>query len=130
MTYKITQQVIDLVQALFEAGYSGEATITNLHASGAAEVLGKQFAVSLSGFSKETLQIVEDQETAELVFVGRYSVEHPAPTVEGLIALAWGMYQEYKSRGYSVPDEFEELFKKYGYMVQKTIPAQTVWEEA
>ena len=39
MTYKITQKVLDLVDALFSEGYEGECTITNVYCTGMAEVL-------------------------------------------------------------------------------------------
>lgn len=130
MAYKVTEKVTNLVQALFNTGYGGEAVLTTSYCSGAAEVIGGNMSVQLSGFCKETLCIVEDTDTCKLVFVGRYHEEWLEESVEGIVQCAWGMYQSYKPRGYSMPHEFEELFKKYGYLKQKVVPAKTVWEEA
>ena len=130
MPYKVTEKVTTLVEALFEAGYNGEATLTTSYCSGAAEVIGGSMSVQLSGFCKETLCIVEDTDTGELVFVGRYNAKDVRDSVEGIVQCAWQMFQSYKPRGYSMPSAFEELFKKYGYLKQKVVPAKTVWEEA
>ena len=129
MTYKITQRCINLVEALFNEGYDGVATITNRYATGTYSVLGDIFSIELTGFCKETLYVVEDIDTEELLFVGRYAKEYVSESVEGIVDLAWGVYKSYKHSGYSIPCEFEELFKKYGYLVKETVPVKTVWKE-
>ena len=129
--YKVTQKVLDLVEDLFKQGYQGEATLTTSYASGTRNVLGDTLSVQLSGFCKETLHLVEDLDDPDndVFCVGRYGEEGYADSVERIVGLAWSMYKAYKQSGYSMPHEFEELFKKYGYLKQKVVPAKTVWEE-
>lgn len=121
MTYKISEKVINLVQALIDEGYTGEALITNSYCSGTGNVLGKSLSVQLSGFCKENLYVVERDE--EMVLVGRYATEDIGVdfTVEDIVNIAWSMYKDYKDSGYSRPSEFEDLFKKYGYLQEKTV---------
>ena len=115
--YKITQRCIELVEEIFKEGYGGTAEITRSYCSGTQDVLGEAFSIQLSGFCKETLHIVEDTDTEDLIFVGRYAVERVEPTVEGVVEAAWSFYKSYKGSGYRIPSEFEGLFKKYGYIV-------------
>lgn len=127
--YKITQKCLDLVEQLINEGYRGTVEITKSYCTGTHEVLGDALSIQLSGYCKESLHIVEDTETSELLFVGRYSIEWVTPAVEGIVESAWGFYKSYKGSGYSMPYEFEDLFKKYGYLTKKVVPAKTVWEE-
>lgn len=46
MTYKITGRVIQLVQDLYDAGYEGEATLTNSYCTGTADYLEQGYDVS------------------------------------------------------------------------------------
>lgn len=127
--YKITQRCIELVEELFKEGYGGTAEITSSYCTGTQDVLGEAFSIQLSGFCKETLHIVEDTDSKDLLFVGRYNIERVEPTVEGIVDLAWSLYKCYKCSGYSIPHEFKALFKKYGYLIEKKVPAKTVWKE-
>jgi len=122
MKYRITQKVIDLVQALYDEGYAGEVNITPCMYSGAKETLGDSLCVVLQGFSKEVLHIVEN-EAGNILLVGRYSPEGEAENFEvrHIVSIAWGYYKHYSVRGYSRPDVFEELFKKYGYIEEKVV---------
>ena len=128
MEYKITQKILDLVEALFKEGYTGTAEITNSYPTGTAKVLGGSFSVELSGFSKETLFLTSPLNTQDVVFVGRYDHEglYIDPTVEDVVFCAWHKYKVHKERGFSLPSEFEELFKKYGYLKKKVVE---VYEE-
>lgn len=119
--YRVTQRVVDLVIALKKAGYRGTASISSSAASGAAEVLQGSFHVALSGFCKETLHIAESA-AGEIVFVGRYSLERSdtEATVDDIVSHAWSMYRAYKDRGYSMPDEFRDLFEAKGYIQKRT----------
>lgn len=131
MSYKITEKVTTLVENLIKEGYDGEATLTNSYCTGTAGFLGDSLSVQLNGFCKETMQIVEDTETGEVVFVGRYDLElrHSDPTVETVVELAWNMYKDYKEyKNWSMPSEFKNLFLKYGYLTEKKI-TKTVLEE-
>ena len=123
MTYKITQKVLDLVDALFNEGYEGECTITNGYCTGTADVLGDTRSCMLTGFCKETLHLVEDTDTGEIVFVGRYGTEkcYENPTVEYVVAIARDMSEIYGTRGYGMPSEFETLFLKYGYIKEEIV---------
>jgi len=127
--YKVTQKVVDLVEELIGSGYTGSVQFTNSYPTGAAEILSGSYSLELSGFCKETLYVTEDMETGKLVFIGRYSQEHIYPTVDGIVELAWSKYEHYKDRGYSRPCEFEDLFKNFGYLIQREIPAKTILEE-
>ena len=130
MTYKVTTKVLDLFQQLLDEGYQGDAALTNDYATGAKETLGNSMSLKLNGFSKETLHIVEDTDTGSIVFVGRYNKEgvFTDPTVSDIVDVAYSFYQYYKDRGYSMPHEFVELFKKYGHIKEKTVTS-TVYEE-
>lgn len=123
MAYKITQKVLDLVEELFAEGYEGTTEITNSYCTGTKEILGESVSVMLHGFCKETLHLVEDTETNEVLFVGRYSVEYRSktPIVEDIVEIAWEMQESYGKRGYSAPSEFEKLFLKYGYMEEEIV---------
>jgi len=128
MTYKITENVLKLVQDLIDEGYSGTVEITKSYASGTKDILGDSISVQLSGFCKESLYLVEDTETEELVLVGRYNHEgaYSCPDVALIVAKAWEFYKAYKPRGYTMPFEFQSLFVKYGYLKAKTVE---VYEE-
>ncbi len=128
--YKVTQQCIDLIEELLEEGYQGEITLSNCFCTGTANYLEDTMAIVINGFCKEQLHIAEDITDSSIAFFGRYSVEQVRPSVAGIVEFAWVTYQSYKQSGYSMPHEFETLFKKYGYLKQKTIPSRTVWEEA
>lgn len=121
MTYKITQKVTELVESLFEEGYVGEVSVTNSYCTGTKSVLGESFSVMLSGFCKESLHLVEDIESGEIVFVGRYEQEGsiPEPAVEDIVHIAWEMFDTYEDCGYSLPEEFRSLFLKYDYLEEK-----------
>lgn len=123
MTYKITQKVLDLVESLFNEGYEGECTITNGYCTGTLDVLGDTRSCMLTGFCKETLHLVEDTETGEIVFVGRYSIEKRCkdPNVEDIVVIAWDMWETHGTRGYGMPSEFVTLFLKYGYMQEEVV---------
>ena len=118
MAYKITQKVLDLVEELFAEGYEGTTEITNSYCTGTKGVLGESVSVMLYGFGKETLHLVEDTETNEVLFVGRYSEEYRSktPSVEDIVKIAWEMQESY-----SMPSEFEKLFLKYGYMKEEIV---------
>ena len=77
----------------------------------------------LYGFCKETLHLVEDTETNEVLFVGRYSEEYRSktPAVEDIVKIAWEMQESYGGSGYSIHSEFEKLFLKYGYMKEEIV---------
>ena len=121
--YKVTEKVTNLIEKLFDAGYEGEATFTNRYCTGTAEYLDGAFSIQLSGFSKETLHVVENTDTGEVEFIGRYNFEAASaePTVELIVEIAANMYDTYKDRGYSMPFEFRELFKKQGYLTEQTV---------
>lgn len=121
--YKITEKVLTLVQQLFEEGYDGEVKIANTYYAGAGEYLKGYLAVEISGFCKEPLYLVEQIYTGAIWGIGRYREEFCSDkiTVEDIVNLAWVKYQSYKDSGYSRPDEFEDLFIKYGYLVAETI---------
>ena len=53
MTYKITENVLKLVQDLIDEGYSGTVEITKSYATGTKGILGESISVQLSGFCKE-----------------------------------------------------------------------------
>lgn len=129
MTYKITDRCLALVSDLFDGGYDGDARLTRRYPSGAANFLAGVISIELTGFCKETLYLVEDTDTNNILFVGRYNEEDVEPTGAGIVAHAWTMYRSYKTSGYSIPTEFTDLFKKHGYLKQKVVPEHTVWEE-
>lgn len=130
MSFKITEKVTTLVEELFKEGYQGDCEFTNSYCTGTYEVLGDAYSLKLSGFCKESLHVVENTETGEIYFVGRYSTEavKAEPTVEDIVSIAWIVYKCYNDRGYSMPSEFKDLFVKYGYLTKKTITKE-VWEE-
>ena len=123
MVYKITQKVIDLVEELFAEGYEGTAEITNSYCTGTKGVLGESVSVVLYGFCKETLHLVGDTDTNEVLFVGRYSEEYRSktPAVGDIVKIAWEMQESYGGEGHSMPSEFEKLFLKYGYMKEEIV---------
>lgn len=121
MTYKVTQKVLDLVEELFKDGYGGEAVFTNSGCNGTLDFLDGAFAMQLSGFCKETLHLVEDTDTGCVVAIGRYDIEREdVKTVEDIVDVAWSMYCCYEDSGYAMPSEFLDLFKKYGYIKERT----------
>lgn len=126
MNFKITAKIMDLVTELVKEGYRGTATICNNYCTGTKAVLGESFSIELSGFCKETLHLVEDEE-GFVWCVGRYSTEDSFenPTVENIVDIAWDMFNTYESRGYSMPYEFESLFVKYGKIVKKVVTTET-----
>lgn len=127
MTFKVTEKVLRLVDELYEEGYSGECVYSTPGYSGALEILQNTRALSLSGFCKETLHLVENLATNEIVAVGRYSVEDSdVESVKDIARISWDMYLFYENSGYSMPSEFIELFKKYDYIekVQTTTYAK------
>ena len=97
MAYKITQKVLDLVEELFAEGYEGTTEITNSYCTGTKGVLGESVSVMLYGFCKETLHLVEDTDTNEVLFVGRYSEEYRSktPSVEDIVKIAREMQEFY-----------------------------------
>lgn len=130
-TYKVTQRVIDLVEQLFQEGYTGEATFSNGYASGTEEVLGVSFSLQLTGFCKETLHLTEDND-GNIVFVGRYCEERrdPDASVQDVVRIAWKMYKSYKAYSiYGRPYEFDVLFEKYGYITKKTQIVESIIEK-
>lgn len=132
MTYKITQKVTELVESLFEEGYTGDAIITKSLYSGTEDILGESFSVMLSGFCKESLYIVEDIESGDIVFVGRYKQEAsiPEPAVEDIVCIAWEMFNAYEDSGYQLPEEFRSLFLKYGYLEEKVVTTKVYSKKA
>lgn len=131
MTYKITERVTTLIEDLINAGYEGEATITNSYCTGTASFFDQAISVQLTGFCKECLYIAEDVDTHEIVCVGRYSLElqREEVGVPDIVQLAWDMYKTYKEySNYGIPSEFQELFLNSGYLKQKKI-TKTVLEE-
>ena len=130
-TYKVTQRVIDLVEQLFQEGYTGAATFSNGYASGTKEVLGVSFSLQLTGFCKETLHLTEDSD-GNIVFVGRYYEKRrdEDATVQDIVLIAWKMYKSYKTySSYSRPYEFDVLFEKYGYITKKTQIVESIIEK-
>ena len=131
MKYKITERVTQLVQDLFDAGYEGEATLTNSYCTGTASFFEQgQLSVQLTGFCKECLYIVEDTESGDITCIGRYSLELEKREVgvPDIVECAWDMYKSYKDSGYSMPSEFKEMFIRSGYIKEKKV-TKTVWEE-
>lgn len=131
MNYKITEKVTTLVENLIKEGYDGDVTLTNSYCTGTAQFLGESMSVQLNGFCKETMQIVEDMDSGEVLFVGRYDLElrHKDPSVETIVELAWDMYKSYKEyKNWSMPEEFKSLFLKYGYLKEKKV-TKTILEE-
>lgn len=131
MSFIVSTRIINLVEKLLEAGYGGEATLDNSYCTGTAGVLGKAISVKLTGFCKECLHLVEDTESGEMVAVGRYSIETTSPefSVEDVVSMAWTMYKSYKDRGYSRPHEFEDLFKKFGYLTERSVTKTVIDEQ-
>lgn len=121
----INPAIIDLVEALYNEGYDGQASLERHYPSGIADDLEGCFCIMLSGFCKESLHLVIDSETNEMVAFGRYSREETwapdeYPGVKDIVRIAFRMFNGYESRGYSLPYEFKELFIKYGFMEVKT----------
>jgi hypothetical protein len=123
MSLKVTAGVIELCEQLVNEGYTGTIELTNNYPAGAAKLFGNRFSMSLTGFCKENLYIARDTHDLEYVFCGRYSVLNwlSSPTVKCIVDKAWDMYQTYKDKGFSRPPEFEKLFIKYGYLVERTV---------
>ena len=127
MTFKVTEKVLRLVDKLYEEGYPGECVYSTPGYSGALETLQNTRSLNLSGFCKETLHLVENLATNEIVAVGRYSIEDSdVESVHDIVRIAWDMYLLYENSSYLMPSEFIELFKKYNYIeeVQTTIYAK------
>jgi hypothetical protein len=122
--FKVTPKVLSLIEDLYSEGYQGQCKFTNEYYSGTKAILGDHRAMELTGFCKESLSIVEDAYTGDILLVGRYQTEKvlEIPRVVDIVQIAWEMYKSYKTIGYSKPDEFHNLFIKYGYIkiVQKT----------
>lgn len=124
MAYKLTTKVLGLVEQLIEEGYSGDATLSRCGCSGTQSVMdenGCKTWIELSGFAKETLNLVEDLETGEIVAVGRYSYEGTVDTVEDIVRMSWDMFTCYEGSGYSMPSEFESLYEKYGFIKKEEV---------
>lgn len=124
MQYKLTTKVLDLVQQLIEEGYEGEAALCRYGCSGTQAFMddgGARLWIELTGFSKETLNLVEDVDVNAVVAIGRYSHEGVVESVQDIVRIAWEMFDSYEGRGYSLPVEFKELFKKYGYIEEKQV---------
>lgn len=124
MAYKLTTKVIDLVEKLRDEGYCGTIELTNCGCSGTQSVMdenGCRTWIQLSGFSKETLNLVEDLETGEIVAVGRYGHEGTVKDVEDIVRMSWGMFTCYESSGYSMPSVFESLYEKYGFIKKEEV---------
>lgn len=122
--YQITPRVLQLVTDLFNEGYQGTSEITKSYCTGTKEVLGDAGSVQITGFCKESLHIVEDVETNEIVLVGRYEEEDRSKegyTVEDIVRKAYYFFQVYQPRGYGEPLEFQKLFEKYGLVKVKTV---------
>lgn len=128
MVYKVTQKVLDIVDALYDLGYNGKCAYTNSFAAGTRDALGNSFVLELSGFCKESLHLTEDQETGEIVAVGRYHMEGTVDSAEEVVRLAYRFYQKYKQREYSMPQEFVNAFIRLGLIVEKTV-TKMVYEE-
>lgn len=124
MTYKLTTKVLDLVERLIKEGYGGEATLSRCGCTGTQEVMSENDCglwVELTGFAKETLNLVEDLETGKIVAVGRYSHEGTVETVEDVVRKSWEMYDVYEWKGYSMPLEFESLYEKYSFIQKEEV---------
>ena len=133
MIGKITTRLMEVVTQLIRDGYQGEVKITNTGCSGTADILQGAFALELTGFCKETLYLVDDEETQRFIFIGRYSAEgiyaYEQVDTEYLTRIAWSFYKIYKGRGYSRPTEWENLFEKFGLITKKEV-TRTEIEEA
>lgn len=134
MKYEITPAMGALAQSLFEAGYTGDISLSNTGCTGTQEMFGGSFiAMELTGFCKETLFIAWNTFKDEYVLIGRYDVlEHTKeiPSVEDLTRLAWSTYKGYKkSKNWGRPTEWDALFKQFGLittrMVEKTIEIES-----
>lgn len=123
--YVITSNVLMIVEKLIVAGYQGTATITNRFPAGISGKLEGCFAVELTGFCKESYYLTGRGDNDTIHVFGRYQEELNTThlTVDRLIQEAWGKYQIYRSRGYSLPTEFESLFEKHGFIryITKTV---------
>ena len=130
--YHITNRTVELVQELKKRGYSGQATITNRYPTGAKAIMGDDFSIELTGFCKESMYLCEEKDSCNFIMVGRYDLEFDLRPTDGrskidlLIEQAWRKYKTYKPRGYSMPCEWEEVFKKTGYI---TVEMQPVYIE-
>lgn len=127
-TYKVTQQVVDLMVQLKSEGYCGKIELINSSNTytGVIDIVGENVMMfCVDGFCKEQLHVVEDIDTGNILLVGRYSLEMNKPnvSVSDIVMLSWDMYKTYKESGYRRPTEFELLYRKYGYLrtVTKTI---------
>ena len=133
MTVKITTRLMEVVTQLIRDGYQGEVKITNTGYRGTANILQGAFALELTGFCKETLYLVDDEETQHFIFIGRYSAEgiyaYELVDTEYLTRIAWSFYKIYKGRGYSRPTEWEDLFEKFGLITKRGV-TRTEIEEA
>ncbi|MGQ8875917.1 hypothetical protein ACUTR7_00285 [Delftia sp. NA_296.1] len=128
--FKITEKVMSLITSLMDAGFSGEARLTNTYCTGAREILGTSYSMELTGFSKETLCVAED-EAGNIVLVGRYAEADRQPefSVKDIVQVAYDMYRAYKGRGYSMPSEFQALFVEHG-LISKRVRTVEEWEES
>ncbi|WVK89985.1 hypothetical protein [Burkholderia phage vB_BpP_HN03] len=114
LIYKVTGRVTQLVEDLMNQGYKGDIRFTQSYASGCVLKQGT-VSVELTGFCKETLCLVEDIEDAGVVGFGRYGDSVSNLTVESLVRHAYFNYKQYKkSKNYPMPEEFKDLFLKYG----------------
>lgn len=120
--YKITPKILNLIEALLDEGYAGEALIIKK-----AQFMGNVGEVpypfiKLSGFCKDTMYIAENS-AGEIVVIGRYNTEiqNSLVTVADIVDLAWDVYKRHVSRGYEYPHEFTELFIKHHYLIKQMV---------
>ncbi|MPS98565.1 MAG: hypothetical protein E2581_08700 [Pseudomonas sp.] len=128
--FKITEKVMSLLTSLMDAGLQGEARLTNTYCTGAREILGASYSMELTGFSKETLCVAED-EAGNIVLVGRYAEvdRQPEFSVKDIVQIAYGKYRAYKPSGYDMPHEFRALFVEHG-LIAKRVRTVEEWEES
>ena len=123
--YKITEEITNLVESLFQEGYNGTVELVNTFPSGIEDYLTGCTVVQLSGFCKESLYLAHDLVTDEVVAFGRYNMKNSwepgEVSVYEIVHIAFNMFDIYESRGYSCPYEFKDLFVKYGYMQEQTV---------
>lgn len=123
--YKITEEIINLVEELFQEGYGGTVELVNTFPSGIGLALAGCTVVQLSGFCKESLYLCHDSVTDQLIAFGRYGIERSwdkgEVTVRDIVNIAMCMFNIYEGLGYSCPYEFKDLFIKYGFMEEQTV---------
>lgn len=126
MRYTITPKMGELVTDLRNLGYTGSVSVVTSGANGTVRAFEEPFvAFEFTGFCKESLFIAYDERDKDYILVGRYNVWvhlDDLPDVERLTEMAWENYRSYKvSKGFDRPNEWEALFKTYGYLTTKTV---------